>query len=378
MRLSGLLFAAVFAALAGFFAFGGQASAETCNLAAEKCIDVGSDARLKITASLLQTQCVDEHGNPQQETILLEVSGEPTTGDANATFGSETIKAIGGHTFLTVHTTRGTQPGYYTLKITGTGTKCGPYQGFTWYIAVQPIITGSKEVWSFGGARPAGYPTKLTLTAVPANMGPYTWYAYDSSIRLPNGKFTMKTQENRIRIAARLPTAPGGEAEVSVSLRFNGAVSRSHLIRVLAPDRIVLDHERTVVDDRSGYRTEGIFHIADQYGNDLKAPIPLEITWVGGKKDIVETTNWTRSASRSKTIEPERFGISLAPSIESGSPLRKGIPKPRAPANGKRLVDCWGARFFVGGDDAHSGVGIGKLIWLRYRDHAELDGVSCP
>ena len=299
MRGTWIAVAAVLGVISFYFQSGGTALAyDNCSTAnADICINVGETAKIKVTNRLLQTFCVDSHGNPDDELVTLNVSGEPDTGGAGAIFDPEIIRAYSEFSILSLHTTLGTKPGNYTIDIGGTGTHCGRYHGYRTFLLVRPTVDGPSALWSFNGEKPAGYRTEITFTAQPANMPPYNWYVPATSVlRFSNNSSFITTTTNKAKLHAIRPTRSIDHPTIFISVK--GGLSLDHDIKVRTPAELeLIPPPRHVDDGRLGYRSVWEYLLLDQYGDPLPgAQLPVEVAWTPGPTKIFRNTNWERSA----------------------------------------------------------------------------------
>jgi len=391
MSIAGTAFAWVGAAW--LFVFAGQPALamDNCPTSGEtNCIDVGQTALLTITNRLLQTLCVDSQGHPDDELVRLSVLHAPNTGGATATLTPEVIHAYSERAELKVQTTVETKPGSYPVFIEGVGEHCGHYHGYFWPLGVRPKITGPDSVWGFNGAKPAGYPTFLRLTALPANQPPYTWFLGLGShfLRFPNGQMTMRTIANTIKVQAVRPTLRGGLPSVSVIM--GPITSLVHPISVRSPALLFVRLDVNLSDPRDGYESVRHYYLFDQYGHPFPSttPLPIAIDWISPQTRLFPGTNWTRPAIGPRFLaNPRQIRIAISPETTGGSPATDGIPRAEHPHGGSQKIDCWKAAVFVGGDATHQGVRVKTFTpegeeatqtWLRYRDHATPEAASCP
>jgi len=355
-------------------------AADDCSTAnAEICINVGETAKIKITNSFLQTFCVDPKGHPDDELVQPDVTGEPTTGGAGATFNPDVFRAYSQFSTLSIHTTIDTKPGNYTVDIGARGEHCGRYTGNRVLLLVRPRILGPDQLWSFKGAHPDGYPTEIALVALPANQPPYTWYIIGSTrwLRLPNGQSSITTNVNRVKLTAIAPNPSQNHPGVFIGV--GGGLSLLHNVDVSTPAALIPVGHRHYADENRGYRSVWHYIAVDQFGDALPSTVPLEIAWTSPQVDLFPMANWTRSRSGARaTVDPKRILFSVVPRTATGLPVNAGIPRAEAPHGGTTKVDCWKAAIYLGGDDTHQGVKVDDQIWLRYRDHATTEATKCP
>jgi len=344
------------------------------------CIDVGQTAQIRITNGLLQTFCVDSQGHPDNELVTVEISGEPTTGGASATLDRDVFRAYSEYATLFIHTTTATRPGSYHIAINGTGTRCGRYHGYEWFLGVRPKITGPDSIYGFNGARPPGYPTQLKLTALPAGLPHYDWFAPANIFRFPNNRNFIRTTTNTVKVLGIGATRSNNRVGVYVATPTY--VSLVHEIRVRQPTSLEFDGPPNHLSDgRFGYRS--IFHyiLLDQYDDPFpNAPqLPVSIFWAGPQQKLFATTNWERPSLGPKFLaSPGDIRIQVFPQTDGGSPATDGIPRAQHPRGGAQKIDCWKASIFVGGDRTHNGVKVDQQNWVRFRDHATTEATSCP
>jgi hypothetical protein len=366
-------------AVSGYVA-GRALAADDCSTAnAQICINVGETARIKVTNSFLQTFCVDTSGRPDDELVEPNVTGEPTTGGAGATFRPDVFRAYSQFSTLSIHTTVDTKPGNYTVDIGARGEHCGRYNGNRVLLLVRPKILGPDRLWSFKGAHPAGYATEIVLSAQPANQPPYTWYIIGSRqwLRLPNGQSSIRTNVNHVKLTAIAPNP--GVSTPSVFLSVGGAVSLLHEVNVSIPFELVPLGHRFYADANRGYRAVWQYRAVDQFGDTLPSKLPLEIEWTSPQVDLFPRTNWTRSPSGARaTVDPTRILFAIVPRTAAGLPVDVGVPRPEEPHRGTTKVDCWKAAIYLGGDESHQGVKVDSQFWVRYRDHATTEAPKCP
>jgi hypothetical protein len=297
-------------------------------------------------------------------------------------FDSPTIKAWEAGTKVTVQTTTSTRPGQYTVNIKGKGEHCGNYPGFPWFFWIVPKITGPDQVWSFGGPEPAGYPTEITLTALPANRPPYKWdLTYGQQfLRFPNGKAYTTTTGNTVKVHGIKPWDGRGLTQLAVIVGDGGLLSFGHQIKVRAPKSLEIQGLKQRPDSNRGYTSTAIYVLVDQVGQDIKGPpIPANIVWNSSfKHNFIPTTNWQREQTgRHFEVDPHDFRFNIYPRTPGGHPRVDGKPQAQNPHNGTLKVDCWDASVYVGSEDFHKGIKVDTQTWLRYADHATPEG-ACP
>ena len=222
MRALGIAAAVILTAIVSYLQSSQDVLAkDDCSTAnADICINVGETATLKVTNQLLQTYCVDNQGKPVDGFVTPEVSGEPDTGGARATFAPDPFRAYSESSLLSIRTTTETKPGNYAVDVNGTGTYCGRYHGFRFYLLVRPTITGPNALWSFNGAKPPNYRTEIKLTATPANMPPYNWFVPATSpLRFPNNGTTYQTITNTVKLHSLRATRSNEHPAIFISVK---------------------------------------------------------------------------------------------------------------------------------------------------------------
>ena len=382
MRCAKIAVATTLAAAGFWMQSGGAALAfDDCSTAnAEICINVGETAKIKVTNKLLQTFCVDSNGKPDDELVEPYVTGYPTTGRAGVTFKPVEFRAYSGFSTLSINTTIETRPGNYALIIGATGERCGNYNTHRTLLLVRPKIGGAGSLWSFGGAKPPGYPTEAVLIAFPEDRPPYKWFAIGSTnwLRLPNGQSSITTNVNRVKVTALRPNPVRGNASITVGM--GDALSPPHKIDVRTPAVLDLRGGTHAADPNRGYRSTWRYEARDQFERLLPTNLlPLEIVWTTGQFELLSGNNWVRSPSGQKVrVNPRDIAFALVPRTEGGWPVNVGVPRPQEPNRGRIKVDCWRAAIFLGGDDIFRGVRVDTQNWVRYRDHGTTEGSKCP
>ena len=360
-------------------------AAHDCGPTGVTCLIVGESASIRVSSRLLGLSCLDpKTGLPDHELITLTSRVQPTnvTGRPKVVFNSTTIKAWEIGTLVTVQTTVFTRPGQYTISILGTGAHCGQYPGFTWFFWIVPKISGGNQVWHFGGPEPAGYPTEITLTALPANRPPYKWdLTYGQLfLRFPNGKAYITTQTNTVKVHGIKPWDGRGLTHVAVTVGDGGLLSFGHAVKVRAPKSLEIQGLRQRADTNRGYTSTAIYLLVDQLGQDIKGPpIPANIVWNSSfKHNFIANTNWVREQTgRQFAVDPHDFRFNIFPRTSGGHPAVDGKPRAQIPHGGNVKVDCWDVSVYVGSKEFREGIKVDTQTWLRYADHATPEA-DCP
>lgn len=360
-------------------------AAHDCGPTGVTCLIVGESASVRVTSRLLGLQCLDPHTLlPDHEVITLSSKVQPTnvTGRPKVIFGSPTIKAYEPGTIATVQTALTTRPGQYTISILGTGAHCGAYPGFTWFFWIVPKITGEHQVWSFGGPEPAGYPTEITLTALPANRPPYKWdLTYGQQfLRFPNEKAYITTLTNTVKVHGIKAWDGRSLTQAAVTVGDGGLLSFGYVIKVRAPKSLEIQSLRQLAQTNRGYTSTPIYFLVDQLGQDIKGPaIPVNIVWNSSfKHNFIANTNWVREQTgRQFFVNPHDFRFNIFPRTSGGHPSIDGRPRAQAPHDGTVKVDCWDVSVYVGSEEFRKGIKVDTQSWLRYADHATPEG-NCP
>ncbi len=292
---------------------------------------------------------------------------------------------------IKVRTTTGTSPGNYSITLRGNGTKvpfCQNYQTFL-SLTVAPKVTKDRtSFWWFDDRQPdeANYPTKVTLTALPAGQTSYFWEIVGGGnfALFPNNSAQMSTASNTIEVISHdAPPEDGGDFEVTVNI--NGVKSNPVALRVRTPHRLVMS---CIVDTNHpggpGFRSFIGYHIRDQFNRLLgDDPIPANEQFAHEPQADDPSADWIRGVQQPFNFSPRDFhdviGVWLEAentAVPSQFPCPPGAPE--CLSNRTHRIDHWRGTIRVGGRRIGVGVPVARLTWQRFRDHGRHCRINSP
>lgn len=289
-----------------------------------------------------------------------------------------------------VRTTTGTSPGNYSLELKGNGTKPA-CQGYLKYLSltVAPKLTPDRNsFWWFDNRTPneTHYPTRVTLTALPAGQTSYFWEIVGGGnfALFPNNSAQMSTASNTIEVISHdAPPKDGGDFEVTVNI--GGVKSNPVPLRVRTPHRLVMS---CIVDTNHpggpGFRTFIGYQIRDQFNKLLgDESIPANEQFAHEPQEDDPNADWIRGKQASFNFSPRDFHDVISVWLEAENtavPSQFPCP-PGAPeclSNRTYRIDHWRGTIRVGAGQVGAGVPVARLTWQRFRDHGRHCRINSP
>lgn len=236
-----------------------------------------------------------------------------------------------------------------------------------------PSISGGDTVWYFNGRNPSGYSTSVTLTASPANAGPYTWTIVSGSNKITMTNFV----GNKVDILASGSSLSQTFQDVSIKVRVNNLDSPQFKMTVRGPHRLTSGATVPQPDSTFGYRTFIHYIIKDNLNELMPSSVPANEGWASVVFDDYPGNNWIRGDASGLTV----FNSDFDDEISSGRALQLSPnPVPTAPQSplGTTGVHHWIQEWRVG--DLAPGVGrrVQVNTLQRYIDNARHLAIVSP
>lgn len=293
-----------------------------------------------------------------------------------------------------------TRPGFYTsdpLTIVfayeqTSGGHCHVGGTITVFFHVLPRIDRTPwELWWFNGEEPEGYLTKSTLTAHPANFGPFTWSDFFNSAQVLffDGKRSgpsLTTVKNTVQLIAGDSTS-SVPAEIQVTV--NGEVSARHFVTVNRPASLRRFISADSDSDQSAFGFISLisYKILDRFGKILPHNVPAVEHYTGPViKDLdFANPNWPRVEPFGDSMDPSRaFFIIAGCSLIVGQVCRPIPLPPHQPHRGQRKVNHWDGEIAIGSAVVSSvnepafGVVVQQHVFQKFQDHARHCDIASP
>jgi len=240
------------------------------------------------------------------------------------------------------------------------------------------------DLWWFNGENPGdGYHITSTLTVTPVTTGTFKWDVITGTdkVNLNNGgtdaDSIMATDDNTIDVKSTAASAGAVSVtkDVTIQLKYNGAVMCTCDLAVFSPDHLVHLRDDDAADATWGYDSKIHYRIEDQFNRTLPYNVPLNEHFTLAPTTNYAGMDWRRGAEGSVTVNPVDWYDHIQGETSTHTPTPVGPTDPDAGTK----VYYWPGTWNIGSTTIGNGVTVGSshwagspaCIWQKYRGYAD-------
>lgn len=244
----------------------------------------------------------------------------------------------------------------------------------SYVVYVRPSVSGSDQVWYFGGLDPSGFETAITLTS----QSGATWSATagGSKVNLdasPDGSI--------LTVSSSGSSFSNAVGDISIVATLNGVSSLPFTITSLVPKSLsswtITDVGRganCLVSGTTGFLSTITYQLRDQFNDSIpNAPVTEHLS----NESPIQINNWTPTPAGSNATPAGLINDLIC---AAGSSLTPSPTQPQSPLSSS-LVDTITQSIWVGTTDPSSspaGVHVQDDTMQRFIDHGRHSSISSP